>query len=169
MKEEIKEVLRESAMSLVEILLLEKESFRIVLWNNNNWNEPLPKRILEAFPTQLVLDIKEQALDDSYIDPATGEVIICTIFDGVEYLKVLKHGELIAVLSIEGNPYILNDFPQDKEIVKEERVVYGPQSVEELVEMVSSEGIPEEVVKKSVECFMKNNPKLRERFQQWEK
>jgi hypothetical protein len=160
MKKEIKEVLRESAMSLVEIMLLEKESFRIVLWNNDNWNEPLPQRILEAFPTQLVLDIKEQALEDSYIDPATGEIIICTTFDGNEYLKVLDYGELIAVLSLEGQPYILNDFPQDKE----KRVVYKHQLVDELVEMVSSDGIPEEAVKKSVDCFMKNNPKLRERF-----
>jgi len=169
MTNEVKNVLRESAMSLVEIMLLENEPFRIVLWNNDNWNAPLPKRILESFPTQLVLDIKDQALDDSYIDPATGEIIICTVFDGAEYIKVLEYGEIIAVLSLDGQPYILNDFAQDKEeevlTAKEERVVYEPQSVDELVEIVSSEGIPKESAKKSIDCFMKNNPELRERFQ----
>lgn len=168
MTNEIKEVLRESALNLVEILLLEEEPFRLVLWNNDNWSEPLPKRILESFPSQLVLDIKEQALDDSYIDPATGEVVICTLFDGNEYLKILEHGEIIAVLGIDGQPLILNDFPQeiDEELLlKEESVIYKPQSVDELVKIVSSEGLPEETVKKSVECFMKNNPKLKEKFQ----
>jgi len=155
---EVKEVLRESAMSLVEILLLEQEPFRLVIWNNNNWNAPLPDVIQESFPVQLVLDIKEQSLQESYIDPATGEIIICTVFEGEEYLKVLKLGEIIAILGLEGQPYILNDFVQED---KEDELMYiYPKNVDEMVNTVSSLGIPKEAVEKSMHCFMKNNPGL---------
>jgi len=167
----VKDALRESALEIAEILLLEDQEFRIVIWNNDNWNNPLPQRIMEAFPTQLVLDIKEQSLEDSYVDENTGEIVICTVFDGVEYMKILEIGELIAVLSLDGQPYILNDFPQEDnvihEIVKEIRdntAYIFPTSFDEMVEMLTSDGIPEEGAKRSLEMFMKNNPQLAEKI-----
>ena len=162
--DEVKEVLREQALSLVEILLLENVPFRIVLWNNDNWNMPLPDTIMEAFPTQLVLDIKQMALAESYVDEQTGEVIIATAFEGKEYLKVLEYDEIVAVLDLAGQPMILNNFKQDNKKLKVEELTISdmglPKTKEDLMEMIISDGVPEEAARRSINIFMKNNQNL---------
>jgi len=163
---DVKEVMRENALSLVEVMLLEGVPFRIVLWNNDNWDMPLPEKIMQAFPTQLVLDIKEAALDESFVDEKTGEVIITTVFEGNEYSKVLHYGEIIAVLDLDGQPYVLNNFAQEPleatvtDVMKE----LMPSTVNELVSIAVSEGISEEGARRSINCFLENNPDLKEKF-----
>jgi len=166
----VTEVMREAALNIVEIMILEEQEFRIVIWNNDNWNEPLPERIMEAFPTQLVLDIKEQSLIDSYIDEKTGEIVLCTVFDGIDYAKVLELGEIIAVLSLDGQPLILNDFPQEKILSEIDEIrdindqYMFPKSVQDMVEMISADGIKESAAEHSINMFLKNNPELSEKI-----
>jgi len=164
--EDIKDVMRENAHNLVEIMLLEQVPFRLVLWNNDNWNKDLPDEIMKNFPSQILLDIKEAALEESYIDEATGEIIITTNFYNEEYMKVLEFDEIVAVLDLTGQPYILNNFQPEEKIKEtpEEFLSFVPKTVDELVEMAVAEGIPAENAEKSINAFMKNNPDLRERF-----
>jgi len=169
----VTEVMREAALDIVEIMILEEQEFRIVIWNNDDWSEPLPERIMESFPTQLVLDIKEQSLIDSYIDEQTGEIVLCTAFDGMEYAKVLELGDIIAVLSLDGQPFILNDFPQDKTLDELDKLdefqdindqYMFPKSVQEMVEMISADGIEESAAEHSINMFLRNNPELSEKI-----
>lgn len=164
---EIKEQMRENAHSLVEIMILEGQPFRIVLWNNDNWDMPLPDTIMESFPSQLVLDIKEMALQESYIDENTGEIVLVTMFNNREYSKILNYDEIVGILDLNGQPYVLNTFKQEKQtemIVSDMINSFVPKTVDDLVELAVSDGIPEENAKRSIDAFMQNNPKLKERF-----
>jgi len=162
---EIREVMRESARALVEIMILENKPFRIVLWNDDNWNKPLPKRIMDAFPIQIVLDIKDAALDNSYIDESTGEIILVTVFDEEEYSKVLEYDEIIAVLDLDGQPYILNNFVKEKPLTIENIASsFIPQTKAEVIEMVISDGIPKEDAERSINAFIRNNPDIAKRL-----
>ena len=161
---EVRETMRENAYSLLETMILEDVPFRLVLWNNNNWDKPLPTSIMDAFPTQLVLDIKEMALDESYIDESTGETIITTMFEGVEYSKVIIYDEIIAILDLVGQPYILNNFEPDvvqaDKVFQEKDISFSPKTKEDILELVISDGVPKEAASKSMEAFMNNNPDL---------
>ena len=67
MKNEIvKQQMRLNAYLLVNELINQGESFRIILWNNDDWSVPLPDNVMEAYPEQLILDIKDETLEDSY-------------------------------------------------------------------------------------------------------
>ena len=137
------------------------------MWNNDNWNSPLPDSVMKAFPTQIVLDIKEMALEESYIDESTGEIIIATMFEGTEYQKVLEHGEIIAVLDLAGQPMILNNFKpevSDNDIIKEFFEPNIPTTKAEIIELSISDGVPADAANRSFDMFMKNNPNLRKRF-----
>jgi len=162
---EVRELMRENALDLVEILIQEQQAFRIVIWNNDNWNHDLPEQITEAFPVQIVLDIKQATLEESFIDESTGEVIITTMFEGSEYMKVLKGDEIVAVLDLEGKPYVVNDFSPEE---MEEYVFdsFLPTTKEEIIELAMLDGCEKEAVTRSLDVFIKNNPDLAERFGQ---
>jgi len=163
---EIREQMRQNAYELIEIMLLEAQEFRIVLWNNDNWNAPLPAVIMESFPTQIVLDIKDMALDESYVDENTGEIIIVTSFEGSEYSKVLEYDEVLAVLDLAGQPYMLNNFPMEEPEEEEMENPYMiPRTRADLIELAVSDGLEEETVVKSIDSFLKNNPALAAKFQ----
>ena len=156
---EVKETMRESAYSLLEIMILENFPFRVVLWNNNNWDKPLPKDIMASFPSQIVLDIKEMALEESYIDENTGEVIIATMFEGNEYTKSIIYDEIVAILDLQGQPYILNNFEQNT-ILPDKVFTNKPKTKMDLLSLVIADGIPAEAATKSIDAFMKYNPNL---------
>jgi len=166
---EVRELMRENALDLVEIMIQEQQPFRIVIWNNDNWNQPLPDIIMESFPVQIVLDIKQMALEESFVDENTGEVIITTMFEGIEYQKVLEGGEIIAILDLAGQPYVLNNFKQEEteEEIKDDFLsAIIPTTKEEIIELAISDGCEKEAVNRSFDMFMKYNPDLAERFGQ---
>lgn len=159
---EIKETMREKAYSLLEIMILEEFPFRLVLWNNNNWDKHLPEDIMMSFPSQLVLDIKEMALEDSFVDESTGDIVITTLFEGEEYSKVILYDEIVAILDLQGQPYILNNFEQ--EVVPDKVFKLKPKTKIDLLALVVAEGIPATAATKSIDAFMKNNPTLNKNF-----
>jgi hypothetical protein len=160
---DIKEVMRENARELVEIMILDKQEFRLILWNNDNWDKPLPENIMKSFEHQLILDIKEMALDRTYIDEATGEIILVSSFGNEEYSKVLDYDEIIAVLDLTGQPYIINNFTQEEEV---QMIPYEttPLTREAWIDMATEGGLPKEAVEKSMDAFIKNNEWLREKI-----
>jgi hypothetical protein len=148
------------------MMILDGIPFRIVLWNNNNWDTNLPDKIMEAFPVQIVLDIKEMALQNSYTDEATGEIVLSTAFEGSEYQKILNYDEIIAVLDLNGQPYILNNFQQDQKITLEDVINdnFLPRTKNDVIEMVMSDGVPVEAAQRSINAFIKFNPDIAERL-----
>jgi len=164
---DIREVMRDNAINLVEALLSDNQPFRLVLWNNNNWNAPLPDNIMESFPIQLVIDIKQMALEESFVNDKTGDVIITTMFEGIEYQKVLDYDEILAVLDLDGQPYILNNFKPElnlEDSVKEFFAPEIPTTKKEIVELAVSDGCEKVAIERSFDIFIKNNPELANRF-----
>jgi hypothetical protein len=158
--ESVKDVMRTMAYELAELLILEDFPFRLIIWNNDNWNKPLPDNIMEKFPAQIVIDIKELALKDSFIDENTGELIINTYFNDAPYSKVLDFEEIVAILDLDGQPLIVNNFepetPFNKPVLNRKKL----QNKKDLVDLIVSEGIDEEDAYRSVNAFIKNNPNL---------
>lgn len=160
---ETRELMRGNAYNLVEMFLEEQIPFRIALWNNNDWSSPLPNSILESFPEQILLEISEYSLENSGVDEITGEIIIVSIFDSIEYYKILSPDEIIAVLDLDGQPFILNNFPQEEEsfqTVDDATELSLPKTKEHLIDLITSEGVSKEAANKSVSVFLENNPEL---------
>jgi hypothetical protein len=159
--ENVKENMREFAYSLIEHLILEQHPFRLVLWNNDDWDKALPEKVMSAFPVQIAIDIKDMTLKESYVDDNTGEVLINTFFNNEAFSKTLDYNEIVAVLDIEGQPLVLNNFEPHPPSIEEIRD-FNITSKEELVNMIVSEGIEKEDAKRSVNAFIKNNSIIRE-------
>jgi len=159
---ELREQMRENALELAESFLIEEVPFRLVLWNNDNWNMGLPDETMENFPVQLVLDIKDASLNDSFLDIETGEFVIVTIFEGIEYHKVLEAHEIIAILDTKGQPFIVNNFPQDDEEHLDNIVL--PKTKDDLIDNLTMMGLEKENAKKSVDSFLQNNSEIKEEY-----
>lgn len=160
---EARDVMRENAHNLVAVLIQEDIPFRLVLWTEDDWDVPLPVEVIEAFPNQIVLDIADLALRDSHIDEMTGDIVITTLFYGEEYSKILAPEEIIAILDLEGQPYILNSFAPEKQKIytfTDAEKITEPKTKENMVTLVSSEGIPKDIANRSVSAFVKHNPNL---------
>lgn len=165
LNKEIRELMRENAYSFLELLILEKQPFRIVLWNADNWNRPLPDSIMDNFPTQLVLEIQDMALEDSFVDENTGEIIITTIFEDMEFFKTVLYDEIIAILDLEGQPYILNNFYPETGSEDLPFVEIKPEITRDsIIDMVALEDIPKEAAALSMDSFIKKNPFLKNRL-----
>lgn len=144
----IRETMRDNAMSLIEIMILEKQPFRLILWNNDSWDRPLPKEIMESYPVQIVLDIKEDSLLDSFVEK--GEVYIKTFFNEETYIKLLEREEILAILDLSGEPLLINNFTKDIDKIEE-----VPARVDDLINFAVNHGIPEENIKRSIAAFTK--------------
>ncbi len=150
MPDSVKETMRENAFGLVEIMLLEGTPFRLVLWNLDNWDYELPPEVIEKFPIQIILDIKNAALEESYVDDNTGEIIINTYFNNSPFSKMLRYDEILAVLDENGNPLIVNNFKPNDGAPKMKKNIF---SKEDIIKMVALEGVSEENAIKSIEAF----------------
>lgn len=161
---EAREVMRDNAHNLVGVLLEEGIPFRLVLWTNDEWDMPLPDETHEAYPLQMMLEIADMALEESKIDEMTGDIVLNAYFVDREYSKILVPEEIIAVLDLEGQPYILNNFsPEIQKVYKfddEENELTTPKTKENMTKLITLEGIPQEAADKSISAFMKNNPGL---------
>ena len=160
----IRELMRENALDLVSGLLVESIPFRLVLWNNDDWDAMLPEFIMESFPVQLVLDIRDVALDDSFIDENTGEINIVTSFEGHVYTKILQGDEIMGILDLTGQPYIINSFEMDRNNIEnnEDMILSKPTSINEWIKLAKSGGIKEEDAERSINAFIKNNKHLKD-------
>jgi len=156
----VKDVMRTMAYELTELLILEDSPFRLIIWNNNDWDKPLPDDIMEKFPAQIVIDIKELALKDSFIDENSGELIINTYFNNIPYSKILDFEEIVAILDLDGQPLIVNNFEPSTPVNKPVLNRNNLKNKKDLVNLIVSEGINEEDAYRSVNAFIKNNPIL---------
>jgi hypothetical protein len=163
---DIKETMRDNARNLAEIMILEDQPFRLILWNNDNWDKPLPENIMKSFEHQIVLDIKEMTLEESFIDEATGEIVLVSSFGGEEYSKVLEYDEIIAILDLQGQPYMINNFPQDgpEELPDEIEYIREVTTKEDWLDMAVEGGIPREAAEKSMNAFIQNNDWIKEQI-----
>jgi len=157
----LKDLMRENAYDLVSMFILEQIPFRIVMWNMDDWDNELPEYIMESSPIQIILDIKDNTLEESYLDEDTGEVFINTYFEDIPYSKLLNLDDIVAITDLDGHPYLINSFkpdiilkaldPNHTNIKQTKDVLHTKKDV---IEILSLNGIPKKAAKKSVSAFL---------------
>jgi len=144
------------AYELLKNLIQTQTPFRIVLWTENNWDKPLPEDVLKKFPNQLVLDIDNDSLKDSYIDK---DIVISTWFNGEQYTKVVKDYEIAGILELNGTPMIVNNF---RTLNTGSNLKEGKIDLEKICDIIQKE-IPESQyngIINSLNAFQRNNKDL---------
>lgn len=123
--------------------LMYKLPFTLLIDNHNNWSSPLPDRLRDK--EQFLLNIKEQALEDSYIED--GKIVIVTMIGDTEYTKKLDCCDIGAVsISEKTPPIIMKNFRTLPEV----EIKPGKQRIEPT----------EEGIIRSTLVFKKHNPQF---------
>jgi len=153
MNENIKKLMINSSYEIARKLLEEGEDFRIIIWTEDNWNKALPEIILNSFPVRMVLDIKDMTLDDSYLNE-NDEIVIKTFFEGEEYIKTILKRDIVAVLDIDGQPFIMNNFDKEIETILDyvDEDIVGEDDILEYVQMA---GVDKKDAIRSINAFIK--------------
>ena len=97
------------------------EPFRLIMHNNNDWDNELPKGVMKAFPAQLPIDFSQEVIEHTYIE--YGSIFMKMMFGDEEFNKQLFPDDILAVLDMDTNvPYAINRFnefqPAPKEITE---------------------------------------------------
>jgi len=137
--DELKNELRKNAYNISKFMIKNEIPFRLIIWNNNNWNKLLPDSIMEQFPTQIILDLKEQTLKESFITK-DGKIFIITMFKDKTFKKIVEEDEIVAIVD-KDQAIIFNNFEQEQQPIL---------SKKEWIKLV---GIPEKYINKSIEVF----------------
>lgn len=154
MNKNLKEVMYANSYTLISALILNAEPFRLVLWNNNDWDMELPESVMKSFPEQLVIDIKDQTLKDASVDENNNIIIKASFSPDVVYTKILSPYDVLGVLSIDNKPLQLNSFKPD------EKIKDMTASKEKLFNELLKDKVPEDKAIQSINAFAKNNPNL---------
>jgi hypothetical protein len=153
---EVREIMRVNAYDLVEVLIKEEQEFRIVIWNNDDWNNALPESIMVKFPLQLVLDIKGDTLEQSYVDEDDDIILVAAFTEDERFSKQLLPEDIVAILDLEGQPMQVNNFAPEEP--KPDVVRENIETKEDFIKSLESNGVPKESALKSLKVFQKNNP-----------
>jgi len=153
--------MRHNAYDLVRELINEELPFRLVVWNNNNWNMDLPDSIMADYPTQLIMDMNAMALEHCYVDD-NGEIILTMMFGDVDepYSKVLSYDEVIAVIDIDTlQPYVINPFKaDDTEDVQAETSTIRLTREGLIRQLTEVDGLQKKDAIRSIDAILKHNP-----------
>jgi hypothetical protein len=136
----------------------------LILWNNDNWDVPLPEEIMKKYPNEIALDFKDWSSDESYIDEV-GDIVIFTKFDNEEFCKVLEINEVQAICDINGKLITLTEFKrEDKITLSAQKPIDTNRPIiknkEDLIKYSIQQGTSPEQAKRSTDAFEKNNPEL---------
>jgi len=139
-----KDIINESNYNLIKNFILNNISFAMILDNHNNWDYEFPERLKSQ--KRFIIDIKEQALEDSYIE--NDKIIIVIEIDNITYSKELEYADIFAIkekadseIPISTRPFAMAPKP----IKREGNSFIFPS---------------EEDIQSSMKMFKKYNPKL---------
>jgi hypothetical protein len=146
--------LKEVFNNCIEEMLIEylenKIPFSMIV-RTVNWNKPLPKRLVVE--DMMMIQIKEQTLEDSYFDGKN--IYICTQFEGVDNFICLLPQDVQGILSVDmKNPILMKPFKDSPATPALDKVKTSNPMLNFKQEELT------EGVKRSLECFAKSNPNL---------
>lgn len=151
----IRELMRVNANNLVGSLISEGIEFRLVIWNNDDWDFELPEHIMVKFPLQLILDFKGHMLDSSYVSDDGQVTIVAAFLEDQEFTKKLKSDDIVAVLELDGQPMQVNNFAPEKiDDAAPERI----STKDDIIKALEKDGVKKEDALRSLNAFAKNNP-----------
>jgi 23S rRNA pseudoU1915 N3-methylase RlmH len=153
---EVREMMRTNAHNLVKVLLNKEQEFRLVIWNNDDWDEPLPENIMSRFPLQLVLDFKGETLEYSFVEDNRDIILVAAFTEGERFEKQLLPEDIVAILDLDGQPMQVNNFSPEE--VKPDKVRESIETKDDLIKFLEEDGIPKEAALRSLNAFQKNNP-----------
>jgi len=160
----IREKQLENTLILLQTLIAENQPFRVVIHQNDDWDFPLPKEILEKHKDSLTLDITLEAIEQIQYYEDSQYPVLKIMFGDNEYNKEIYPEDIIAIINIEDNqPLIVNSFNLSKkpEVKKTQDDVYKrPTSKKEWIDECVNDGITAENAERSINAFMKNNTNL---------
>jgi len=133
-----KEIFNDALQDIILCYIEERIPFKLVIVNIDNWDNPLPKEIM--LHKQLVLDITEEALEDSYFDEETQQIVLSTGFNNTQYIKYLDMKEVLGLLSMDSMGIMIKPFVEDLKTKKKL--------------------VPDSGILHSYELFKRNNPGL---------
>jgi len=150
----VKNELRKNSLEVVKKFLEESQEFRLVMWNNDDWDSDLPQDIMRDYPKQILLDITEEVQDNCYVNE--DRVLLYLMFGDIEYSKELFPEDIVAILDLEGQPYIVNNFDYEK---ARNTSISDSITKDDMIEsLVDLSEISIDHAKKSVNAMLKNNP-----------
>ena len=151
----IKDILIENMYEMLSIYISEGRSFGLYIWEEDNWDKPLPLYIIEEYGQLLLLNVTEEVIKDMIID-SDGLYVIKYKFGEEFYIKTLRPEYIYSLLDNENGICQINDFIPPEGI---KGVIGTYEDIENnLVEIFK---IPRENAKKSLEVF-KNNKEVDE-------
>jgi len=133
-------------LETVKNLITLQIPFSLAIDNWNNWDEKFPEKLREK--DRFMINIKEQALEDSYADESDNIVIVIDI-QGLTYTKKLDISDIHAIsFDVEFPPFMLKNY-KDKPEIKEEKK-----------ELKVDIDMDDEGIKTSMNAFRKYNKEL---------
>lgn len=158
----IREMMRINAHEIVREMVLEEVPFKLVIWNNDDWSIPLPESIMNDYPTQLIMDINEVALEHCYTDDA-GDVVLQMMFGEEDevFVKVLSYDEIVAVIDINtSQAYIVNAFKQDADPLGDEENQNTIRLTRDglIRQLTEVDGLQKKDAVRSIDAILKHNP-----------
>lgn len=104
----MKDIINDNIYNMMSEFILNDIPFTFILDNHNNWNKHLPSRLVDQ--KQILLDIKEDSLKDSFIE--NGKITIVIDLDGELYSKELEAADIFAIQeSVKSKiPFIIRPF-----------------------------------------------------------
>jgi len=157
----------ENTLTLLHTLIAENQPFRIVIHQNNDWDNPLPDEVLTKHKDNLTLDMTLEALEQVQYDEGSEFPVFKIMFGDMEYNKEIYPEDVIAIINIADNqPLIINSFNFSKQKTPEpepeiqDDVYKRPTNKKDWINDCVADGITSEQAERSVNAFMKNNPNL---------
>jgi hypothetical protein len=143
-------IFNDNMMELICSMIINNEEFSIVV-SNKNWNNILPGRLLQQ--DHFVIQIKDQTMEDSYID-SEGHIIINTKFDTAENSLLLYPEDVKGILDITmQNPIMLKPFEEKAKNLVADKLKSNPSAIKKFTDEEL------ETYSKSINVFAVNNPK----------
>jgi hypothetical protein len=147
-KETIK-IFNDNMMELICSMIINNEEFSIVV-SSKNWSNPLPERLLQQ--DHFIIQIKDQTLEDSYID-SEGHIVINTKFDTEENSLLLYPEDVKGILDITmQNPIMIKPFEEKAKNLVADKLKSNPSAIKKFTDEEL------EIYSKSINVFAINNP-----------
>ena len=104
----MKDIINDAIYNMMSEFIINNVPFTFVLDNHNNWDKPLPSRLVDQ--KQILFDIKEDSLEDSFVE--NGEITIVVDLDGELYTKKIEPADILAIQeSVKSKmPFIIRPF-----------------------------------------------------------
>lgn len=107
MNKDIHKLINKNVYELARTMVTHKEPFKLIIWNNDDWDRPLPDYIMMDYPEHIVLDLESEEFEDCFVNESK-EIVLNIYFADDPYTKILKPEDIVGVFTIQGEAISVN-------------------------------------------------------------